>query len=117
MSAFVQERRMGGPATFAIALLLLTPSIVAFYAASAIANQADLPVSGLWFLYEMSLYFGCAGVAIVAALTLSAGLGRRFSRVYVWLMAAAAVGGASLLWYAAHIYRNPWMPNTWPAVM
>jgi hypothetical protein len=117
MNAMRQDRRLGGPATFAIALLLLTPSIVAFYAASAIANQANLPVSALWFMYEMSLYFGCAGIAIVVALTLSAAVGRRFSPVLIWLMAVSVIAGASLLWYAAHIYRNPWMHNTWPVVM
>jgi hypothetical protein len=111
MNAIRQERRMSGPATFAVALLLLTPSIVAFFASSAAANGADFPASALWFLYEMSLYIGCAGVAIVVALTVSAAIAHRISRVFVWLMAISVVGGASLLWYASHIYRNPWVPN------
>ncbi|HEX4076649.1 MAG TPA: hypothetical protein VHX49_14710 [Candidatus Acidoferrales bacterium] len=111
MSAIRQERRMSGPATFAVALLLLTPSIVAFFASSAAEHGADFPASALWFLYEMSLYMGCAGVAIVIALTVSAGVKRRISRVFVWLMTISVVGGASLLWYASHIYRNPWVSN------
>ena len=102
---------MGGPATLAVALLLLTPSIVAFFASSAAEHGADLPASGLWFMYEMSFYIGCAGVAIVIALTTSAAIAHRISRVFVWLMTVSVVGGASLLWYAAHIYRNPWVSN------
>ena len=111
MSAFEQGRRMSGPAMFAVALLLLTPSIVAFFASSAAVHGADFPASALWFTYEMSLYIGCAGVAIVVALTISAAIAHRISRVFVWLMTVSVVGGASLLWYAAHIYRNPWTTN------
>jgi hypothetical protein len=111
MSDFRQERGMSGPTTFAVALLLLAPSIVAFFASSASAHGADFPASALWFMYEMALYMGCAGIAIVVALIVSAVIARRISRVFVWLMTASVVGGASLLWYAAHIYRNPWTTN------
>lgn len=99
---------MSGPATLAVALLLLTPSIVAFFASSAAVHEADFPASALWFMYEMALYMGCAGVAIVIALTVSAAITRRIQRVFIWLMTFSVLGGASLLWYAAHIYRNPW---------
>ncbi|MGO9589553.1 MAG: hypothetical protein ACLP3K_05835 [Candidatus Acidiferrales bacterium] len=111
MSAFEQGRRMSGPAMLAVALLLLTPSIVAFFASSAAVQGADLPASALWFMYEISLYIGGAGVAIVVALTISAAIAHRISRVFVWLMAMSVVGGASLLWHSSHIYRNPWMTN------
>jgi hypothetical protein len=108
MSAFIPERRMGGASTFAISLLLTTPSIIALFASSAIVHEAELPTSALWFVYEMSLYLGCVGVAIVIGLTISAAIGHRISRVFVWLMGISAAGGAFLLWYAAHIYRSPW---------
>jgi len=111
MNAFRQERRMGGPGTLALALLLLMPSVVAFFSSSSIMHEANFPVSALWFVYEISLYLGCAGVAIVVALTISAAIAHRISRVFVWLMAVSVVCGASLLWYSSHIYRNPWMTN------
>lgn len=112
MSAIEQERRLSGSGAFAIALLLTAPSIVAWFASAAAAHQAAFPASSLWFVYEMSLYAGCAGVAIVVGLTIHAAIRRRISRVFVWLMALVAVVGASLLWYASHIYRNPWTTNT-----
>jgi hypothetical protein len=107
MGAIVQERRMSGASMFAVALLLLTPTVVAFFASSAIVHDADFPASALWLMYEVSLYIGCVGIAIDAGLTISAAVGHRISRVFVWLMAISAAGGASLLWYAAHIYRSP----------
>ena len=41
MSAIVPERRMSGASMFAVALLLLTPTVVAFFASSAIVHEAD----------------------------------------------------------------------------
>ena len=108
MCAFIPERRLGGASTLAISLLLVTPAVTAFYASSAIAHEAELPTSALWFVYETSLYIGCLGVLVVAGLTVSAAMGHRIHRVFVWLTGIAAAGGASLLWYAVHIYRSPW---------
>lgn len=108
MGAIVPERRMSGANMFAVALLLLAPTVVAFFASSATVHEADFPASALWLVYEVSLYIGCVGIAIAAGLTISAAVGQRVSRVIVWLMAISAAGGASLLWYAVHIYRSPW---------
>lgn len=108
MDTTAQDRKMSGPGTFALSLLLMAPSVVAFFASSAIAHEAQFPSSALWFVYEISLYVGCVGVALVAALTISAAIGHWIPSVFVWLMAISAVAGASLLWYASHIYRSPW---------
>ena len=108
MSAIVQERNVSGGGRLAVSLLLIAPSAIAWFAAAAIAHEADFPASALWFVYETSMFLGCVGVLVVAALTFSAALGRETGRVFVWLMGIAGAGGASLLWYAAHIYRSPW---------
>jgi hypothetical protein len=108
MSAMVQERGVSGGGKLAISLLLITPSAIAWFASSAIVHDADFPASAMWFTYETSLFIGCVGVLVVAALTVSTAVGRQTSRVFVWLMGTMAAGGIFLLWYAVHIYRSPW---------
>jgi len=99
---------VGGGGKLAISLLMIAPAALAWFASAAIVHQADFPASALWFVYETSMLLGCIGVLVVGALTVSAAVGRETGRVFVWLMGMAGAGGASLLWYAAHIYRSPW---------
>ena len=103
-----QERKLGGPGTFALALLLVAPSILAVFASFAIAHGVSFPASALWFIYEVSLYLGYIGVVVVVVLTYSAAVIGRIPRVFVWLMGISGVVGVFFLWYASHIYQSPW---------
>jgi hypothetical protein len=102
------ERGIGGGGTFAVALLLITPSILAVFASFSTAHGVSFPASALWFTYQISLYLGYIGVVVVAVLTYSAAVMGEIHRAFVWLMGISGLLGIFLLWYAAHIYRNPW---------
>jgi hypothetical protein len=108
MPVATQEQNLGGPGTFAVALLLITPSILAVFASFATVHGVSFPASALWFTYEASLYLGYIGVVVVAVLTYSAAVVGQIPRVFVWLMGISGVAGAFLLWYASHIYQSPW---------
>jgi hypothetical protein len=108
MGSMADDRNLGGPGTFAVALLLITPSILALFASFLIVHGTGFPASALWFMYEVSLYLGYAGVVVVAVLTYSAAVVGWIPRVFVWLMGIAGAVGIFLLWYASHIYRSPW---------
>ncbi|HXR25747.1 MAG TPA: hypothetical protein VN742_10335 [Candidatus Binataceae bacterium] len=108
MSAIVQDRKLSGPGAFSLTLLLITPSVVAFFASSALAHEARFPASALWFIYEISLYVGCLGVGVAAALTVIEAIRRQISPVFPCLMGISVIVGISLLWYARHIFRTPW---------
>jgi len=108
MSAIVPDRKLSGPGAFWLTLLLVTPSVVSVFASAALAREAGFPSSALWFLYNDSLYIGCVGVVVAAILTVVKAVQGQISRVFVWLMSASIVGAVFLLWYAHHVYRNPW---------
>ncbi|HXQ26008.1 MAG TPA: hypothetical protein VN822_06345 [Candidatus Acidoferrales bacterium] len=112
MSAIVQERKLSGPATLGLALLLVAPSAVALFASAALVHRARFPASALWLVYEVSLYAGCAGVGAAAIGTAVEAVRRQISPEFRWLMGVSAALGIFLLWYARHIYQNPWAPNT-----
>jgi hypothetical protein len=108
MDATTQERRMGGPGTFAITLLLIAPSVLALLASSALAHGVRFSASALWFIYKISLYAGCVGVSAAAVLTVIQGTRRQVSSLFVWLMGFSVAAGILSLWYASHIFRTPW---------
>ncbi len=103
-----QERRLAGPGMLAITMLFIVPSILASFAAFALAHAWQFPPSALWLVYEISWYLGILGAAIVTLLTINAAIGHRIPLVFVWLMGAAAVADVLLVSYASHIYRSPW---------
>ena len=111
MTAIVQERKLSGLATFGLALLLVAPSAVALFASWALAQRARFPASALWLVYEISLYAGYVGVGVAALLAVLEAIRREISPVFRWLMGVLAVIGIFLLWYARHIYQNPWGPG------
>jgi|SRR5271170_7801623 hypothetical protein len=108
MRAIVQDRKLSGPAALWVTLLLLTPSIISFLASAVLSRGADFPSSALWFVYNDSLYIGCVGVIVAAILTVVKAVQGQISRVFVWLMGASVIAAVFLLWYAHHVYRNPW---------
>ncbi|MGD0956732.1 MAG: hypothetical protein ABR953_07855 [Candidatus Acidiferrales bacterium] len=108
MSAIVQDRKLSGPAAFWLTLLLITPSVVSVFASAALSREAGFPSSALWFLYNDSLYIGYVGVVIAGILTVIKAVQGQISRVFVWLMGASVIVAILLLWYAHHVYRNPW---------
>jgi len=108
MAEIAHDRRIGGGSTFGVALLLVAPSAVALFASWALAQRARFPASSLWLVYEISLYAGYVGVGVAALLAVLEAIRREISPVFRWLMAVLAVIGIFLLWYARHIYQNPW---------
>jgi hypothetical protein len=108
MSAVMQDRKLSGPAAFWLTLLLIAPSIISFLASAVLSREADFPSSALWFLYNDSLYIGYVGVVIAGILTVFKAVQGQISRVFVWLMGASVIAAVFLLWYAHHVYRNPW---------
>ena len=64
MSAMTQSGKLSGAGAFLLTLFLITPSVVAFVASTALAHEADFPPSALWLIYSNSLYIGCAGASI-----------------------------------------------------
>jgi hypothetical protein len=108
MPSLAQDGKLGGPATLAIALLLITPSVLALFASFSTVHGVSFPASALWFMYQVALYLGYVGVVVIAVMTFSAAVDDRIPRVFVWLMGITAVVGVFLLWYASHIYRSPW---------
>jgi len=112
MNAIVQERKLSGLATFGLALLLVAPSAVALFASWALAQRARFPASALWLVYEVSLYAGYVGVGASALGAIVEAFRREIPPLFRWLMGISAIAGFCLLWYARHIYQNPWAPNT-----
>ena len=112
MDGFTPDRRANGPYRFAIALMCVAPCAVALFASSALAHRAQFSYSGLWFIYEISFFVGCLGIAITAVMTVVEAVRRQISAIFPWLMGIFAAVGIFLLWYAGHIYQNPWSTKT-----
>jgi hypothetical protein len=108
MSPLTEGRRIGGPGTFAITLLLITPAVLAFSAADATRHDFGFPASALWFIYSAGSYVGYAGVIAAAALTIVEAARREIAAPFVWSMGVLVLVGLTLLLYAPHVYRNPW---------
>jgi hypothetical protein len=108
MSPLSERRRIGGPGTFAITLLLTTPAMLAFSAADATRHDFGFPASALWFIYSAGLYVGYAGVIAAASLTALEAHRREIAAPFVWSMGIVVVLGLVLLLYAPYVYRNPW---------
>ena len=96
---------------FALALMCIAPCVVALFASSALAHRAKFSYSGLWFIYEVSFFVGCVGVAITAVLAIVEAVRRQVSVIFPLLVGLLAAIGISLLWYAGHVYQNPWTPR------
>jgi hypothetical protein len=105
-------KRLSGPGKLALALLFISPSVVAWFASSATVHQAEFPASTLWIVYEASVYLGWAGVVIVAIMTAAEAIGGRLPHLFPWVMGICVLLAVLLLCYATHIYRDPWIANT-----
>jgi len=112
MAAIVQVRRLGGPGALAFAVLFVAPSAIAFLASLALAHHVRFSTSGLWFVYGVSIYVGCVGVVATAVLAVVKTLRHEISWLFATLIGVLVAIGIFLLWYASHIYKNPWAPNT-----
>jgi len=112
MNAPAQDPRPNGPYRFAIALMCIAPCGVALFASAALAHRAQFSYSGLWFIYEVSFFVGCVGVAIATIMAIVEAVRRQISAIFPWLMGIFAAVGILLLWYAGHIFQNPWAPKT-----
>ena len=88
--------------------MCIVPCALAVFAASALARHAEFSASGLWFIYEGSFFLGCLGVTITGVAAVAEGVRRQIPAVFPRLMGVAAAIGILLLWYARHIYDNPW---------
>lgn len=103
----VRDRLIGGPGTFALALLFTSPSALSLFAAFELVHE-DFPASALWFVYEVSFYAGCVGIGITAVLAIVEAIRRQIPSLYPRLMAFVVMFGILLLWSATRIYQNPW---------
>jgi SNF family Na+-dependent transporter len=104
----LREQKLSGPASFWLTLLLLTPSLISFLASAVLSRAQDYPSSALWFVYNDSLYIGYAGVVIAGIFTVAKGIQGHISRIFVVMMGVSVILAIVLLWYAQHLYRNPW---------
>jgi hypothetical protein len=108
MAAIQQERRLSGPENLALTLLFMVPAAMALFASYALAHGWLFSTSALWFIYEISSYLGTCCAVLAAALTILQWSRRRISMAFISLMGVATAGAILIVWYAAHIYRNPW---------
>src|ERR1700722_3219299 len=98
----------GGVTTLLFTLLLVSPCFFAWASSYVISQGGPNSHSGMWFLYQVSQYLACLGLAVAAVLTIINVKQPAVSRTIVFLMAISIAGGISALWYAVHIYRSPW---------
>ncbi len=112
MDTVAQYRRANGPYRFAIALMCIAPSAIALFASWSLARRAEFAPSALWFVYEVSFYAGAVGIGIAAVMAIADAVRRQLPAIFPCLMGAFAIVGILLLWYARHIYQNPWAPTT-----
>ena len=112
MDTVAQYRSANGPYRFAIALMCIAPSAIALFASWCLARRAEFAPSALWFIYEVSFYIGCVGVGIAVVMAIVEAIRRQIPAIFPCLMGAFAAVGIFLLWYAGHIYQNPWAPTT-----
>jgi hypothetical protein len=98
----------GGVTTLLFTLLLVSPCFFAWASSYVISQGGPNSHSGMWFLYQVSQYLACLGLAVAAVLTIINVKQPAVSRIIVFLMAISIVSGISALWYAVHIYRSPW---------
>ena len=98
----------GGVTTLLFTLLLVSPCFFAWASSYVISQGGPNSHSGMWFLYQVSQYLACLGLAVAAVLTIINVKQPAISRIIVFLMAISIAGGISALWYAVHIYRSPW---------
>lgn len=108
MAAMVEPRRLSGPENLALTLLLLAPAALSLFASYAIRHRWEFSASALWFVYQISFFLGICGAALAAALIVRQLSDRHIPVAFVWLMATATGGAVAIVWYAAHIYSNPW---------
>lgn len=106
------HNRPSGSYRLALALMCIAPCAIALFVSSALAHRIRFSYSGLWFIYEVSFFVGCIGVAVTAIMAVVETRRRQISVVFSWLMGISVVVGIFLLWYARHIYKNPWAPAT-----
>jgi hypothetical protein len=99
MSAMTQAGKLSGAGTFLLTLFLITPSVIALVASTALAHEADFPPSALWLIYNNSLYIGCAGASIAGGLTVFEALRQQIPQAVIWLMGASIF----FLWYTMYI--------------
>jgi len=104
----IRERKIGGPATFALTLLLIMPALMAFGAAAGLSHEFGFPESALWLIYSASIYLGYLGVIVAAVVTVIEAFKREIALAFIWLMGTSVVIGICLLLLAPHFYRNPW---------
>jgi hypothetical protein len=112
MAILAQDRPANGPYRLAIALMCIAPSTLALFSSWALAQHADFAPSALWFVFEVSFFLGCVGIAIASVMAVVEGIRRQIPAAFPWLMGIFAAIGIFLLWYARHIYANPWAPTT-----
>jgi hypothetical protein len=98
----------GGVTTLLFTLLLVSPCFFAWASSYVISQGGPNSHSGMWFMYQVSQYLACLGLAVAAVLTIINVKQPAVSRIIVFLMAISIAGGISALWYAVHIYRSPW---------
>jgi hypothetical protein len=110
MDAVLHQRRSGGGRPLTLALLLLLPAGMALFSSYALVHRALYSVSALWFMYEISLYLGIAGSIVAVGTTIREAVRCRIHLACVLLMGISALASIGLVFYAVHIYRNPW---TW----
>ena len=91
-----------------LSLLLMGPSLTAYFSSSAILHGLQYTQSGVWFMYDVGRYLGILAIIAGSALTFTAAKHPSVPRVYAVLMGATVAVSIAALWYAVHIFRSPW---------
>jgi cytochrome c biogenesis protein CcdA len=108
MAAIDQQRRLTGPENLALTLLFMAPAVISLFASYALAHAWEFSTSALWFVYEVSFFLGICGACVAGTLTIVQLSRRHIPAPFVCLMGVVTLGAIAIVWYAAHIYRNPW---------
>ena len=78
----------GGVTTLLFTLLLVSPCFFAWASSYVISQGGPNSHSGMWFLYQVSQYLACLGLAVAAVLTIINVKQPAVSRIIVLLMLA-----------------------------
>jgi hypothetical protein len=108
MSPVSEPRRLSGPESLALTILFAFPAALSVFASYGLVHRWLYSTSALWFFYEISLYLGISGACFAGAFTIVQLIRRHIAAPFVLSMGLATAAAVALVWYAVHIYRDPW---------
>lgn len=90
--------RNTGAWQFGVILFLAAPALLTLLTSIWLEHAAEVPSSGVWFVYEASRNLAYLGIASAAVITALATVRRTVSEVIALLMASVTLSAIILLW-------------------